>query len=705
MKKEPLGLYIIRILTGFGLLVFMAMLYWSSVLVEQDLKNVQFEIHELQKGVRQLQDQTDEIYDQIRQGGFEKGKAEPSSNITSLKNNPQIDPKLPNLLTEDQFYAETLPKMLGEGFKPLGTRKGATIGKPADLHPFANWNEVGSWVSQCSVSLARTEFGKYETMAPDMALKIEARPQNEGNIPEFWVHLRDQVFWEPLNERMFEGQVKLADHFKIKHQVTAEDYKFWFDAMMNPHMQAPKAVSLRNYLGDISEIEVIDPLTFIVRWTPKEVMNDDGELELKIRYVAKQMTGGLSPLASFVYKYFPDGTKIIEDDRDPSTYLKNSVWAQNFTNHWAKNIIPSCGPWVFEKMTDRQISFRRNPNHYFPLDVLVDRSQIQFKNTTDSVWQDFKAGELDAYNLQPDQLIELKEFLNSSLYLDQAEKGEAIHRLNYASRSYLYLGWNMVLPFFKNKKVRQALTMGIDRNRIIQQYLNGRGMEITGPFALDSPAYDKTIQPWPFDPQAAREILEDEGWYDSDGDGVIDKEIDGKRVPFQFSLTYFVKNPTTKSIAEYVVTALKELGIRVQLNGVDLADLSAVFDEKSFECLCLGWTGGTPPENPRQLWHSKGAKEPGSSNMVGFANKEVDQIIDRLDFEPDLEDRIELYHRFHRIIHQEQPYTFLYVPKVSYIYRDYLQNVFIPAERQDLIPGANVAEPVGSVFWLKQKSR
>ena len=45
--------------------------------------------------------------------------------------------------------------------------------------------------------------------------------------------------------------------------------------------------------------------------------------------------------------------------------------------------------------------------------------------------------------------------------------------------------------------------------------------------------------------------------------------------------------------------------------------------------------------------------------------------------------RIELYHRFDAIIYEEAPYTFLYAPKVTIAYRDYLQNVFIPADRQD----------------------
>jgi peptide/nickel transport system substrate-binding protein len=120
----------------------------------------------------------------------------------------------------------------------------------------------------------------------------------------------------------------------------------------------------------------------------------------------------------------------------------------------------------------------------------------------------------------------------------------------------------------------------------------------------------------------------------------------------------------------------------------------------------MGWALGTPPEEPRQLWHSKGAKTPGSSNVVGFANEEADTIIEALQYEYDHEERLKLYHRFHQIIHEEQPYTFLYSPKSILLYREYVQNLFIPAERQDLIPGADIAEPSTSVIWLKpQNSR
>jgi peptide/nickel transport system substrate-binding protein len=319
------------------------------------------------------------------------------------------------------------------------------------------------------------------------------------------------------------------------------------------------------------------------------------------------------------------------------------------------------------------------------------------------MWQDFVEVKVDTYPLPSDQIVDYENFLKTPVYEKQKEDNLAIHRLDYVGRVYFYIGWNEARPMFSTAKVRQAMTMAINRDRIIKQNLNGMGVPIHGTFYVYSNSNDASIKPWPYDPEKARRLLEEEGWYDSDGDGILDKEIEGKRVPFQFTLVYWVKNPTAKAIVDYIATALKEIGVICNLRGVDIADLSMVFDDKSFDALMMGWGLATPPENPRQLWYSAGAKQKGSSNAIGFANAEVDKIIDALDYEYNQGERIKLYHRFDRIIHEEQPYTFLYTPKSALLYRDYVQNVFLPVDRKDLIPGATIAEPDSNVFWLKRR--
>ncbi len=665
----------------FALLVlyFALMLYWSSVNEEQTLLDIKEQLVQIKKELLH----------------FKSSPASSSSPATSqVSSRPHIDPSLPNLLQEDPFFEKTLPQLLGSNFIPHGMFHSSTLGKPDNLLPISDWAVVSSWNSMCNISLARSAFGIYESFCPYGAIKIEERGDQE-----YWVHLREGVYWEPLKRDFFPPGFQLADTFLEKHAVTAYDYKFFLDALMNPYNQESGAVSLRSFLDDIEEVRIIDDLTFVVKWRLKEFKQHDGTVVHKKKYIAKLLTGSLSPIPVHIYQYFADGKKIIEEDSDPNTYRNDSVWAQNYRQHWAKNIIVSCGAYVFDGMTDREIKFVRNRNFYNPYATLVEGSKIEFKASTDAIWQDFKLGINDTHSLQPDEILQFQDFIQSDLYKEQPFP---ILKLQFLSRSYSYLAWNMNNPLFSSSLVRRALTMAIDRKRIIEKNLNGLGEEIHGTFFKYSPSTDSSITPWPFDVQAAKRLLEQEGWYDSDGDGVIDKMINGVRTPFKFTITYFVKNSASKSVSEYIVSALREIGIDARLNGVDIQDLTTTVEDKSFDALFMAWLLGTPPEDPNQLWNSQWAKEKGSSNIVGFANKEADSIIEQLEFESNPEKRKELYYAFDKIMHEEQPYTFLYSPKTILLYRSYLQNVFIPADRQDLVPGADITEPDSTIFWIKK---
>lgn len=706
MNKEPFGLYLIRLIVSLCILAFLIMMYWSSALLEKDMQSLRSEVISMRTDLNSVQDTLNKLSDHAVTGVPNQNQEKNQSSqilAHSLKNRSHIDPSLPNLLEEDSFYRNVLPNLLGPAFKPHGVLETASVGKYDNLLPFADWAEVSVWNDLCNVSVAKQLFGKYETLSPDMAIKMEERKSKDGHDSEYWIHLRDNVFWQPLKKDFFPAGFDLSDHFLKKHQVTAEDFKFYFDAVMNPYISAMGAVSMRPYLQEIIEFRVIDKLTFVVKWKEKKIIEPDGKEIYKTKYVAKLLTGGLRPLASFVYKYYPNGKKIIEDDKDPQTYRKNAIWAQGFNQHWARNIIVSCGPWIFDGRTERQINFKRNRDYYLPFAALLEQREVQIKENTDNVWQDFKGNKLTTYSIQPDQLLELQNFLKSPQYAQQVKLHDKINRLDYFARAFTYVGWNQKKPFFKSAKVRMALTMAVDRQRIIKQFLNNMAMEITGPLYPFDRAYDKSIKPWPYDVQKARHILEEEGWYDHNGDGIIDKVIDGQDVPFRFTLNYISRHTLGKNIAEFIATSLKEIGIDCRINGLDLPDMSAKMNDKNFDALLMGWALGSPPDDPRQIWYTDKGDEKGSSNYIGFSNAEVDHIIDTLDYESDPQKRIELYHRFQRILHEEAPYIFLDCPKVAFLSREQLQGVFIPADRQDLVPGADVAEPDSSVFWLNGK--
>jgi ABC-type oligopeptide transport system substrate-binding subunit len=127
---------------------------------------------------------------------------------------------------------------------------------------------------------------------------------------------------------------------------------------------------------------------------------------------------------------------------------------------------------------------------------------------------------------------------------------------------------------------------------------------------------------------------------------------------------------------------LEAVSIGVKMN-VDAAEWSLMqkrMEEKKFDAVTVGWALPWSTD-PYQIWHSSQADVPKGSNTVGFRNKEADAIIESLRVTLDPGERARKLQDFHRILHREQPYTFVYIPKSAYCYRRGLENVVYAKER------------------------
>ncbi len=671
----------LHIFSTLFLLFFLGMLWWSSNSIELDLKAIRRDLTELkQTRIHSTNSDTSTL-------------VEP---IPMVYSRPWIDASLPNLLIEDPYIQEVLPSLLGADFVPKGILREAILGRPEHLHPFNGFRDVAQFYDLCVPSLGRSHIGKSEEFAPDLALKIEKRPRSDlPGAYEYWVHLRE-MFWSPLHPAHFSDQIHLSPHFLRDHPVTAYDFRLYYDMVMNPYVSEAKAMALRGHFTEIENFIIKDPLTFVIQW--KAVPDEEGVLHTK--YAAWNLTAALKPLPCFVFQYFTDGDPILNDQGDFSVYQRDPLFAQNFSNHWSKNVVVSCGAFQFDGFSLEGIRFIRNPRHYQPLDALVEGYDISFKEGLDSVWQAFKADLIDLCYLHPTQFAELERYLHSAPYQNVRTPLSEVCTLDYMDQSFYYIGWNLQSSFFSSRAVRQALTQSLDLPRLIAHHLNHMAIPLSGPFSPFSPAYDREIPLWSFQPDHARYLLEQEDWVDQDGDGIREKEFHGIRVPFRFRLCYFVKSLSTKAMVEFFSTSLRDVGIDCIPCGFDITDLSRLFEDKGFDAIVLGWQLGSPPEDPYQIWHSSGAYEKGSSNAVGFANAAADRLIDQLNIEIDREKRVEYYHAFHRIIHDEAPYTFLYTPKMRLLYRNRVKNIFIPLEHPEWIEGATDATPHLRSLWI-----
>lgn len=220
---------------------------------------------------------------------------------------------------------------------------------------------------------------------------------------------------------------------------------------------------------------------------------------------------------------------------------------------------------------------------------------------------------------------------------------------------YTYLGYNLKSALFGDKNARRALDYAVNKDEIIKMIFFGLAKPITGPFIVGSWAYDNDIKPREFSPEKAKQILKENGWTDSDGDKILDKN----GMKFEFTITTNQGNEERIKTAEIIQKRLKDIGINVKIKILEWSVfLSECVMKRNFDAVLLGWSLSPDPD-PFDIWHSSKIKE-GEFNFIGYKNPEVDNLIIEGRRTFDQEKRKTIYHKIQEIVFQEQPYMFLY---------------------------------------------
>lgn len=225
------------------------------------------------------------------------------------------------------------------------------------------------------------------------------------------------------------------------------------------------------------------------------------------------------------------------------------------------------------------------------------------------------------------------------------------------SSTYVYMGYNLSDSRFIDVRVRRALNLAVDKKELIRIVNLGFGSVSSGPFVPQSWAFNPQVKPAAFDPQAARSLLAECGWTDSDRDGWLDK--DGRK--FAFTVITNQGNEERLKVCQIIQRRLKDIGIDVRVKVVEWSVfLTRYIDKRDFEAVVLGWSLPREPDN-FDIWHSSKTGE-GEFNFVGYANAQVDALLLEARRTFDQPQRQALYRRIHALIYEDQPYMFLYVP-------------------------------------------
>ena len=412
--------------------------------------------------------------------------------------------------------------------------------------------------------------------------------------------------WEVLEGGLFmRFKLKEGLRWQDGHPLTADDVTFTYNLMIDPKTPTAYAADFLN----VKEYRQTGPLSF------------------EVRYDAPYARAAVTWMQPILPKH------ILEHENIATTrYARNPIGAGPFK-------LKSWEPGSRIVLEANDLYFKGRPY----LDEVIYR--IIPDSTT--MFLEARAGKLDFIGLSPQQ------------YLRQTS-GEwwekNWNKYKYLSFGYTYLGLNQKSPFFQDKRVRQALSYAVDREGIIKGALLGMGEPAFGPYKPGTWVYNTSLKAYDYDPERARRLLAEAGWTPGK-DGILEK--DGLR--FEFTILVNQGNNERIKVAVILQQMFRDVGVKVSIRTVEWAAFLKEFvDTRKFDALILAWNILDDPDI-FDVWHSS-AIEGHGLNFVSFANEEVDRLLEKGRASADRAERKVIYDRFQEILHEEQPYLFLYVP-------------------------------------------
>lgn len=270
------------------------------------------------------------------------------------------------------------------------------------------------------------------------------------------------------------------------------------------------------------------------------------------------------------------------------------------------------------------------------------------------------------FRIVPDQTALMTQLLSgavdfvSGISPEDAERVAATPNLelvDYWSIGYIFIAWNNDNPLFSSVRVRQALTLAIDRFEMIETLWGEHAQLTTSPIVPAVWAHNDAIEPWPYDPKRARRLLAEAGWRDRDGDGVLEN-TDGR--PFRFEILVHSGNRERRNAAIMAQQQLAEIGIEMRPRLLDFTAFVVEVNQGTFDACITGMSMGTDLDL-QYFFHSK--QMDGGLNYARYSNPQVDELLEQANRQRRPEQMKPYLDEIQRLLHHDQPITFLWNSK------------------------------------------
>lgn len=308
------------------------------------------------------------------------------------------------------------------------------------------------------------------------------------------------------------------------------------------------------------------------------------------------------------------------------------------------------GPFIFETwQTAQYLTMKKNPN-YFGDGPKLDGVIAKIIPDENTALVALTKGELHMNGIPPKEVEKMRAKKNIDVY-------------EYEDLLYTYLAFNTRHPVFKDLKIRQAVAHAINKDAIVRGVLKGFGKPAHIPAAPVSWAYpdESTFTVYEYNPEKSKQLLKDAGYTYNKNSQFFEK--DG--TVLEYTIITNQGNESRNKAAQIIQQFMTQIGVKVNIQLMEwsafLKVVNAPTDQKDFDAVILGWSLGLDPD-AKSIWHSE--EFPKGFNFVGYANKEVDRLIDAGRRELEKEKRKAIYAQMYTHIAEDLPYVFLYYPRV-----------------------------------------
>jgi len=465
------------------------------------------------------------------------------------------------------------------------------IGEPTDVSTFNEYQSAGE----------ATENAIIDLMFPTLMVE---QPDYQLHPPSFAPRLATS--WEfSQDNRTITFHLRDDAVWSDGVPVTAEDVRFTFSVQKDREIGS-RGLEFKDF---ISSVEVVDAHTVRFHFTrvyPYQLMDaNDGHI------VAAHAWGK------------------VPFDRWRTTDFEP--------------ILVSSGPFRLASHNPNQtLILERDPGYWGRPRPYVDRLVFRVVPELSSLTNQLMAGELDlVHGLPPREA--------------QRVRGDPdIEIVEFPSRRWGFVAWNNRDPLFSDRRVRRALTLGVNRKAAVDAVYHGFAQPAHGPVLSSMWAFNRNLPQLPYDPPAAAALLAEAGWRRRDSDGALMR--DGK--PFVFDLAYPATNTLRAELAVLIQADLARLGITVRPRQMEFTAFVAATETGDFDALLWVWEEGTRVDLTG-VWSSP-SETAGSNNFVAYSNPEVDRLISASREEPDYTRSKVIFDRIQEIIVEDQPVMFLY---------------------------------------------